>query len=305
MEYKNIVTQLHTIPPPQQPWISCAMSHYEEKFVDWNPICIENRALYYQFMTDKSANHYIDILPDACINILFKCSENEPSAVVSGIYEGCSKMPLEPSTTYFGFKPYSVVGMKNMKAGFRELKNNTVDFGHVFDDISIIDRIALAPNLNERIKLFQNYAMSNLVNEKYIPDFIEYCTILIYLSGGNIGLEEIERETGYSERYCREKFKEIYGVSIKHYSRIVRFQNALRMITKGELEGISDIVYEAGYFDQSHFINEFKRFTLTSPAKFRNAYMKLVSNHKISSEAKFLAGRTTATMKNTVRDCSR
>ncbi|MGI5892398.1 MAG: helix-turn-helix domain-containing protein [Bacillota bacterium] len=285
MQYKNIITQLHAISPPRQPWISGVMPKYEEKLVDWNPMCIQNRALYYQFTTGNSVDCSIDIVPDACINILFKCSDQKPSALVSGIYEDCSKIILEPNTTYFGFKPYSVVGIKNMKAGFKELKNRTVDLEVVFDDLSIIDKISQADNLHERIKIFQNYAMSSLVNEKYVPDFIEHCVILIYLSGGKIGLEEIERKTGYSERYCREKFKELYGISIKHYSRIIRFQNALRMITKEDLSDISDIVYEAGYFDQSHFINEFKRFALISPSKFRNTYINLISKHKINSQS--------------------
>jgi|GEM_PF-1225959 len=280
MEYKNITAQLHAIQPPHQPWISSAMQNYEETLVSWNPMCIKDNAVYYQFTTGDNQDGFMGIVPDACVNVMFQCNPSNPSALIWGIHEGWAKIVLEPNTTYFGFKPYSVVGIKNIKAHLGDLKNNVLKLEDVFGDSTIIEKIAAKETLHDRIKLFQNYAMSNLIDESYMPDFTEYCAILICLSGGNIKLEDLERETGYSERYCRENFKSTYGVSIKHYSRIVRFQNAMRMVMREDWTGVSDIVYRLGYFDQSHFINEFKRFSLVSPSKFRNTYIDLISKAK-------------------------
>jgi AraC-like DNA-binding protein len=277
MEYKNIIAQLRAIPPPHQPWFSSAMQKYEETLVSWNPMCIKNNAVYYQFTTGDKQDDFIGIVPDACVNIIFKCSSDNPAALIWGIHEGWAKIMLEPNTTYFGFKPCSLVGIKNNKTNLRDLKNYVLALEDVFGASSIAEKIAVKSSMRERIKLFQNYAMSNLIDEKYFPDNTEYCAILICLSSGNIKLEDIERETGYSERYCRESFKSTYGVSLKHYSRIVRFQNALRMLMHEDWTGASDIVYKLGYFDQSHFINEFKSFSLISPYKFRNRYMDLLS----------------------------
>ncbi|TEB08568.1 HTH-type transcriptional activator RhaR [Pelotomaculum schinkii] len=285
MEYKNINAQLRAIPPPHQPWLSSAMYNYREKLVNWNPICIKNNAVYYQFTTRDTQDDFIGIVPDACVNIIFKCNPNNPAALIWGIHEGWAKIMLEPNTTYFGFKPYSVVGIKNIKARLGDLKNNVLKLEDVFVNSSIIEKIAMKDSMNERIKLFQNYAMSNLIDETYFPDFTEYCAILICLSRGNIKLEDIERETGYSERYCRQNFKRTYGVSIKHYSRIVRFQNALRMVMQEDWQGVPDIVNELGYFDQSHFINEFKGFSMTSPSRFRNIYMNLLYKNRTNKTA--------------------
>jgi AraC-like DNA-binding protein len=285
MDYSKIINQLQKVPPPQQPWLGSSALNYEQRLVEWNPVCTKNSALYYQFTTGDRNDCFVGIMPDACINIIFKCSESDPVALVSGVYEDFSKIMLEPNTTYFGFKPYSVAGVKTPEAEFKELKNQTVKLDSIYKTQSIMDNIAAKGNLHDRIKSFQNYAMSHLIDEKYTPNLVECCAILVCLSGGRIGLEEIESETGYSERHCREKFKETYGISIKHYSRIVRFQNALRMIATEKMIDISDVVYEAGYFDQSHFIKEFKHFADTSPVKFRNTYIDILNrNNKKDNE---------------------
>ena len=75
--------------------------------------------------------------------------------------------------------------------------------------------------------------------------------------------------TGYSGRYCREKFKEAAGVSMKQYSNIIRFQNVVRMLEQEPAPSLSDIVFENGYFDQSHLNREFKQFSGESPLHFR------------------------------------
>lgn len=286
-----MLAKLYSVAPPQQPWLAISMADYAERLVTWNPICTKNGALYYQFSTGPEQNSCF-MLPDGCVNMLIKCDESSPGAWISGIHESCAELSLEPNTTYFGFKPYSTVGMRLKKLDITagEIANSVAPLFGGPEMKSVWEKICMAPNLPERIKIFQSHAMSALIDTEYSPNFVEYCAILICVSGGNIGLEEIEKETGYSQRYCREKFRDVYGISIKQYCRIVRIQHALIHIMMKKRTKLTEIAYDTGFFDQSHFINEFKRLVSYSPSKFRKAYEELlqrydVSHHDISADA--------------------
>jgi AraC-like DNA-binding protein len=80
---------------------------------------------------------------------------------------------------------------------------------------------------------------------------------------GLVNVREIAREYFLSDRQFERKFKEFSGFSPKTYSRIIRFQAALKAY--GSDRSLTDIAYDCGYYDQSHFINDFREFTGYTP----------------------------------------
>jgi methylphosphotriester-DNA--protein-cysteine methyltransferase len=62
-------------------------------------------------------------------------------------------------------------------------------------------------------------------------------------------------------------FKHFSGFSPKLFSRIIRFQSALNHYGKKEKK-LTEIAYDAGYYDQSHFIQDFKEFSGHSPKEY-------------------------------------
>lgn len=64
-------------------------------------------------------------------------------------------------------------------------------------------------------------------------------------------------------------FTKHIGCSPIDYRRIIRFRNAIEAkLNAKELKSITDITFENNYFDQSHFIKEFKRLTTHNPKEF-------------------------------------
>ena len=102
---------------------------------------------------------------------------------------------------------------------------------------------------------------------------MDYFTLLLCTSKGTSNLGELQQMTGYSKRYCRERFKADHGVSPKQYSTIMRFQHALKQMTHIEHGELTFLAADNGYFDQAHFIHDFKRFTNQSPSRFRKKYL--------------------------------
>jgi AraC-like DNA-binding protein len=63
-------------------------------------------------------------------------------------------------------------------------------------------------------------------------------------------------------------FNNRVGVSAKTFMKIIRFQNALKMINAKKTGKLVDIALEAGYYDQSHFIRDFYNFTGITPSEY-------------------------------------
>jgi AraC-like DNA-binding protein len=72
---------------------------------------------------------------------------------------------------------------------------------------------------------------------------------------------------GITSRYLQKLFLQHTGLTPKLYSKINRFQNSLMLVSKKE-SSLTSIAYECGYFDQAHFIREFKSFTGLTPSEF-------------------------------------
>jgi AraC-like DNA-binding protein len=79
------------------------------------------------------------------------------------------------------------------------------------------------------------------------------------------GLSELLQELGRSERWLERLFLAHIGITPKLYARISRFQSALGLLRQGRPRSLTDIAHSLGYFDQSHFIRDFKLFSGVSP----------------------------------------
>ena len=80
-------------------------------------------------------------------------------------------------------------------------------------------------------------------------------------------METIATRYGISARYMQQLFLQYTGLTPKLYSQINRFQHSLRLVTNRNTS-LTDIAYECGYADQSHFIKEFRAFTGTTPSGY-------------------------------------
>jgi AraC-like DNA-binding protein len=84
------------------------------------------------------------------------------------------------------------------------------------------------------------------------------------------GLENITaiaRRYNISTRYLCKLFLQYTGVTPKLYNKINRFQHSLRLIAENQFS-LTSIAYDCGYFDQSHFIRDFKHFAGLTPSSY-------------------------------------
>jgi len=87
-------------------------------------------------------------------------------------------------------------------------------------------------------------------------------------------ISDVVEESGLSQRRFIQVFTEEVGVSPKVFHRILRFQNALRLMGEPESD-VLDIALTCGFYDQAHFIKEFRAFSGLTPT----AYLAQRSDH--------------------------
>jgi AraC-like DNA-binding protein len=88
-------------------------------------------------------------------------------------------------------------------------------------------------------------------------------------TNGNLRIKELATSLAISQDPFEKRFRRVIGTSPKQFSNIVR----LKHVIEGYQPALSltDTALAAGYFDQAHFIKEFKSFTGQTPKDFFQA----------------------------------
>jgi AraC-like DNA-binding protein len=75
-----------------------------------------------------------------------------------------------------------------------------------------------------------------------------------------------------SKRWLQKRFDEVYGMSFKQIQSNLRFQKAhqelWQTLSRRQSISLTELAYRNGYFDQAHFIKDFKRYTGMTPGKY-------------------------------------
>jgi AraC-like DNA-binding protein len=86
---------------------------------------------------------------------------------------------------------------------------------------------------------------------------------------GLIDVHQLARATGVSPRQLERLFRERIGIPPKLFLRIIRFQEVLRAARhRKPAPGWADVAVRCGFYDQAHFINDFKAFVGRTPASW-------------------------------------
>ena len=154
----------------------------------------------------------------------------------------------------------------------KELKDRIIPAELIWNDAVLVlqDKICCASNNTTRINLVQDFLLhqlrKNFVEYPDLDDIVKY----IAHTHGRTPIERLTREIGMSQRNLERKFIHSVGISPKQFSRIHRFLGACSGLKRADYSSLTDFTYDMGYYDQSHFIRDFKAFSGMNPTEFLN-----------------------------------
>ena len=129
------------------------------------------------------------------------------------------------------------------------------------------ESMMLASDNLHRVKIISAFLETTL-SKRFIsqPDVFS-CINDIIQSKGVTDVDAMANKYFLSTRQFERKFKQFSGFSPKLFSRIVRFQSAINNYGNKEMS-LTEIAYECGYYDQSHFIHDFREFSGYNPKQY-------------------------------------
>lgn len=131
--------------------------------------------------------------------------------------------------------------------------------------LNISDRMQAATCNEQRLQLMTDFLLGQKrqVKQREIAQVVKS----IIARKGNVSIPDLSSQCFRSHRQFERNFKEHTGFTAKTFSRIVRF-NALMQQRLHTEDSLTQIALDFGYYDQSHFIHDFKMFSGYSPGVY-------------------------------------
>jgi methylphosphotriester-DNA--protein-cysteine methyltransferase len=127
------------------------------------------------------------------------------------------------------------------------------------------EQLAETGRHGHRIQLIENFLIARAPNTRPDP-LVSAAVSWIEESQAMARIEELARRVGLSQSALERRFRRVVGASPKKFASIVRLRNVLHLRSKGA--DFTSIAHAAGYYDQPHFIKDFKRFSGLAPESF-------------------------------------
>ena len=131
------------------------------------------------------------------------------------------------------------------------------------------EKVLSAPSDETKIRMVDDF-FGSLVRQLHTPyrSAVEFAQDLMLQNNGLVNIENLSNQLNISRRSLERHFSENVGMSPKYYARVLRFNYAFGLKRANPALDWFDIIYDCGYFDQTHFIKDFRHFTGEPPVAF-------------------------------------
>jgi AraC-like DNA-binding protein len=204
-------------------------------------VCVGRRSLEDNFLLNGQQNDYYDIL----------ISENLSIFSISFLPQGLSQ--------FFSLPIHELL---NINASLKYINKE------LYEELE--GKLSASVSFQEKIDITERYFINLLANNNRRFEFLRIDNIieLIRRTKGNISIDKLASDSCLSRKQFERTFLEYIGISPKQYLKIIRLQAAIDHKSKNKQISLTNLAYENGYYDQSHFIHDFRTMTGLTPKQF-------------------------------------
>ena len=193
-----------------------------------------------------------------------------PSSFVSGQSVSNYSLLVDSKIDQVGivFKPTGLFHLFNLQ--MFEFTNIREDLHQVLphDFLQIREKLAEIRADQARIKLLDELLVNRLKKVQYTPDGVDKAASRIIDGYGNVNITQLLTDAYMSRRKFERHFLQRVGLSPKYYARIRRYGYVCSQMAGQREVSWDKLLYLGGYYDQSHFIKDFKEFSGKSPKEY-------------------------------------
>ena len=189
-----------------------------------------------------------------------------PRCFVNGLNDHPISLIAPKHQFFFGvvLKPIAFKALLGVPAG--EFLNSIVDLTLINTGFNFLwEKLAQAITFDERVEIILNWAvMQSGINHDREHAFSEFLNSSI--EAGSVS--NLSSHFCYSSRQLNRKSYSLFGFSTESLIRYKRYVNSINNLHNSK-DALTSIGLDSGYFDQAHFIREFKEFTNFTPGEYR------------------------------------
>lgn len=218
---------------------------------------------------------------DSCVEMVFHYNASFDEVTTSGSIEPSPLASIQAQSTRFRrfstrenfgifgayLYPFAIPRLFSFPA--YDLTNISPDLESMFgaEGKRLEEQMITAADTERRIGIINSFLEAKL--DASARDLSPVCRTIksVIGAGGGINVSKAARDLSLSTRQFERKFKEFAGLTPKLYSRVARFQTATQHRVDGN-RNLTDIAHACGYYDQSHFINDFREFSGYTPKEY-------------------------------------
>jgi AraC-like DNA-binding protein len=225
---------------------------------------------YWQLVSQKPLEQpfIYKVVADACMDIYFELHKPDESYVM-GFCRQYTEFALPNSFHYIGIRFLPSAFPHLFLINSKELSNRYEKLEYVVPQLAQYLNSCIDPesSVEKIINLLDRFFLNWIKAHNPIPDhrFLE-SVVQILKNAGTLHVQA-DLKTGLSPRQLRRLFDFYIGDSPKTFSQIIRFQKLLKAKPSTQLLKSEKLYYDAGYYDQSHFIKAFKTFYGSTPSQ--------------------------------------
>lgn len=205
----------------------------------------------------------------------------------TGIHQFTPKLGLQSYLTGLYLSPHRV----HVTTAFSEICINFTPLGyyHFFDiplaevagqndilyaafgqsSIHFFEQVFERTDEYEQLTLLETFFLQRLTPAP-LPDLVRVIALIHHTPRNIFSVSELYGQADLHAKKLYRLFKTYLGISPKEYLQMHRFRSALKLMENAPTYSLTQIAYQAGYYDQSHFIKEIRRFTGKCPRHLVN-----------------------------------
>lgn len=222
------------------------------------------------------------IVPDGCMEMIFHYGDlyyqylpdgskiQQPRCFVFG--QLTQKLEIEPSgdSGMFAVRFHPEGLQPISKLGAKDFQDSAVSLEKIFGDegITLGTQILGASSGELRIELIEQFLKVRFESTTVADSIVKDAVSTIIIGQGMQKINELSIENAVSRRTLERRFTDNVGLNLKQLSKIIRLKTAVHKMINKEYSTLTELAYDNGYYDQAHFIKDFKTYTGFTPKDF-------------------------------------
>jgi AraC-like DNA-binding protein len=227
------------------------------------------------------------ITPDGCVELIFNFGSpyllltttpprSLPTAVIVGFQKKTMPISVDGTVKVVAARLFAWGAIALLQDEISAPADAVTALGTAWDNLA--QRLAchvMQGRYEEASTTLQDFLIQKALTRTYDSKLVQTAAKLLHYTKGQCRIEELADYCHASVRQLQRGFRRAVGASPKFFARTLRFEQAQRCLMFDPETDLTGLAYQCGYFDQAHFIKEFRAFTGQTPSEYARQMRQL------------------------------